>query len=90
MLGCNRANIRIWQELSYPEAHQEGDKVTIQEACERIETLMAQPYHHNLQRVKAILEDLEKSAYERGYKQGGKDATPSSPFVPIFPEDEGA
>ena len=27
LLGCNRANIRIWQELSYPEAHQEGDQV---------------------------------------------------------------
>ena len=41
-----------------------------QEACERIEMLMAQPYHHNLQRVKAILEDLEQAAYERGYQAG--------------------
>ena len=40
--------------------------MNVQEACERIEMLMAQPYHHNLQRVKAILEELEQAAYKRG------------------------
>ena len=71
--------------------------MNVQEACERIEMLMAQPYHHNLQRVKAILEDLEKTAYERGrgdaiqQSHGGLSSwTPN--FKPIFTqiEDEGA
>ena len=44
--------------------------MTLQEACERIEMLMAQPYHHNLQWVKAILEDLEKDAYQQGKEAG--------------------
>ena len=46
--------------------------MNVQEACERIEMLMAQPYHHNLQRVKAILEDLEKTAKAEGYKKEAK------------------
>ena len=40
--------------------------------------------------VRTLLTKLDEEAFEAGYQQGGKDAAPSSPFVPIFPEDEGA